>query len=73
MPSSQRDLVWFQIQRAQFAKVLRPQAGKLMQQLPERLALALARLCPAVEWLKRPGLAELDTLLARGIQLVRSP
>jgi hypothetical protein len=45
---------------AQFAQVLRPQLGKLIQKLAERLALALPRLGEAIESVERSALSELQ-------------
>jgi len=47
-----------QIQPMQLVQVFRPQAGKLVQQLPQRLALTLPCLCEAIKWFKGSSFSE---------------
>src|SRR5260370_11461525 len=60
MSSTPLEILLPQIQRAQFVQIFRPQTSKFIQQLPQRLALALSFLSPTIEGLKSLGLAKLQ-------------
>src|SRR5262252_7935605 len=60
MPASPVEVGRLQVQRSQVVEVLRPNAGKLIELLAERLALALALLGQAIEAFERLCLAELE-------------
>src|ERR1700733_12202108 len=60
MPSMTLQVLLHQIHCAQLAKVFSPQTGKFIQQLPERLSLALSYLRETVEGLECLRVAELQ-------------
>src|SRR5271156_3766547 len=60
MSSPPRQIFRTQLHRAQLDQTLRPQPREFIQQLAERLPLALLRVSPAIERLKLPALAELQ-------------
>src|SRR6476659_4011727 len=58
MASTFLEILGLQIESPQLAQIVRPQPGKFIQQLPQRLALALPRLAQSIEWIESSGLAE---------------
>src|SRR5690242_14669361 len=60
MPSAPLEIFRLQIQRTQLVQVFRPQTGKFIQQLSQRLALALSYVSLPIEGVKRPALAKLQ-------------
>src|SRR5690242_17289562 len=60
MPSTPLEVLGPQVHGAQLLHVLGPQTGEFIQQLRQRLALTLSRLCPSVKGNKGLTLAKLQ-------------
>src|SRR5580700_5459096 len=63
MASTPNEVLWPQIQRAQFDQVFSTQPSEFIQQLSQRFAFTLAYLSPTIEGLERASLAELKNHL----------
>src|SRR5437588_296744 len=66
MPSVPFEVVWPQIECAEFVQILRAQPRKFIEQLPQRLALNLPRVSRTIKRFKRSSLAKLQDHLYAG-------